>query len=102
MPVFVESYINQRYGSHFNIFYELLFSFTHSAIKNSFCISAACIIIPDQVVQVNKKRMKMSQHYLRELVGIFPLIVSPQKHYVDMQSPLCECDVWFDLFTCVM
>ena len=77
MTIFVESYINQHYGSHFNIFYELLFSFAHSAIKNSFFISAACIIIVDQVVQVSKERMKMSQHYLCEHVGIFPLTVLP-------------------------
>jgi len=88
----VESCINQCYGSHFNIFYELLFSFTHSAIKNSFCISTACIIILHQIVQVNKERVKMSQHYMCELVGIFPLTISPQKLFADVHSPLHECD----------
>lgn len=41
----------------------------------------------------------MSQHYLCELVGIFPLTLSPQKHFVDMHSPLHECDRWLELFT---
>lgn len=36
-------------------------SLMHAAIINSFGISAACIIIPDQIVQVNKDRMKMSE-----------------------------------------
>lgn len=44
----------------------------------------------------------MSQHFLRELVGIFPLTMSLQKHYTDMHSPLHECDRWFHLFTCMM
>lgn len=89
MPVFVESYISQHYGSHFNIFYEILFSFTHRTIKNSFCISATCITILDQIVQVNKEWIEMSQHYLYELVAIFPLTILPPNHFAGVHCLLC-------------
>lgn len=84
----MESYISQHYGNHFNIFYEILFSFTDRAIKNSFCISATCITILDQIVQVNKERIEMSQHYLYELVTIFPITILPQKCFADMHCLL--------------
>lgn len=66
-----------------------------------------CIIILDQIAQVNKEGMKMSHHYLSELVGVFPVILSPPKRFADMHSSASVSGVWFihpcvfDLFTCM-
>lgn len=52
---------------------------------------------------VNKEGMKMSQHYLCELAGIFLVTLSLPECFADMHSSVSVLGVWFiHLYGCAV